>query len=173
MAGSFSLGSSSADAAARPSMSLHHREVLSRLERQATARNDTYQGEVLFSRVNSDRYADPHELNTRFTDSEVEAPTPLARAVLSGAFARQHRDMLGEAASVHMYIFATLPEAERTDAERDADGGMGGGISGALSRVSQKFGDILAGRGGLLVAHARQAIIVVVVITLMAHSLLF
>ena len=109
MAGSFSLTSSAADAAARPPMSAHHREVLARLDREAAARGDVYQGDVLFSRVNSDRYADPHELNMKLTDSEAETATPLARAVLSGAFAKQHRDMLGEAANAAMHIFAALP----------------------------------------------------------------
>ena len=60
------------------------------------------------------------------TDSRVEVTTPLARSVLSGAFLRQHRDMIGEAPCVAMHIFAALPEDPGTeDVESDSDEDLG------------------------------------------------
>ena len=116
-------------------LSNHHREVFARLQEEAEARGETYEGELLYSRVHSEEYTDPADVSLILTDSMGETMTPLARAVVGGAFARQHRDMLGEAASVSMHIFAALPSRELHD--DDADVG-----SSFLSRRASAAGGV-------------------------------
>jgi Meckel syndrome type 1 protein len=109
---SFSIGRSNSAASTLPTLSNHHREVFARLERESEERGEDYKGETLFTRVHSEEFYDPTDLGARFTDSLGESTTQLARAVTSGTFVRQHRDMLGEAASIGMHVLAALPEAE-------------------------------------------------------------
>ena len=77
-------------------LSNHHREVFRRLEAQAAEAGEEYSGDTLYSRVHSENYTDPRDTSARMTTSDTETTTPLARSVLSGAFLKQHRDMLGE-----------------------------------------------------------------------------
>lgn len=129
-------------------LSNHHREVFERQEREAIEKDPDgpgFVGEKLFSRVHSEQYFDPSDAGLRFTDSPSEVVTPLARNVASGAFVQQHRDMLGEAASVHMYIFACLPvedETEKAEARsflrRSIIGSFVGGGGGAQGGPEQQ-----------------------------------
>lgn len=63
-------------------------------------------------RVDWESDKDPAEWSARFTSSKNEELTPLARSVLSGASAAQHRDALGEADCARMAIMAEVPLEE-------------------------------------------------------------
>ena len=105
-----------ASTSALGSLSNHHREVFQKLDAEAQERGDEYSGDILFSRVHSENYVLQGTVSKKLTDSAHEVTTPLAKNVLSGVFTRQHRDMLGEAASVTMHIFAALPSDEVEEA---------------------------------------------------------
>ena len=130
-------------------LSNHHREIFRRLDAEATARGEEYEGDILYSRVHSESYVDTRDVSAHMTDSGLEVLTPLARSVLTGAFGRQHRDMLGEAACVSMHIFAALPadEVEEAEAERGASltprgaSTPRGRLSRALGRGDSEDGD--------------------------------
>ena len=69
-------------------------------------------GHALHSRVDWEGDGDAAEWSARFTSSKNEELTPLARSVLSGASAAQHRDALGEADCARMAIMAEVPLEE-------------------------------------------------------------
>ena len=105
-------------AAAVVDMPNHLRAEFDRLDRSSREAGDgEYRGETIYSRVHSEQYTDLQEWAARYTDSDAEMVTPLARSVLAGSFIRQHRDMLGEAACITMHVFATLP-ADSDDGAR-------------------------------------------------------
>jgi hypothetical protein len=131
-------------------LSNHHRDVYARLQEESAARGEAYSGEILYSRVHSEEYIDPHDISLAITDSASEGLTPLARAVIGSEFARQHRDMMGEAASVTMHIFAALPAAEVHESVGDGGGGgggaRGGGGGGGSSSFSRRSSALFGGR---------------------------
>ena len=90
------------------------REQLAKIDRELEERGEAREtGHVLHTRIHTERVADDMtEWGVRFTSSPDEEVTPLARAVLSGAGAREHRDLLGEAACVTMSIMAELPASQ-------------------------------------------------------------
>ena len=67
----------------------------------------------------------------RYPPRKDDAPTPLARSVLSGQMAGQHRDALGEPAAISMSVYAELP-SDDVGATRERGGGGGDGLEGVL-----------------------------------------
>ena len=116
-------------------LSNHHREVFRKLDAEAIEKGEDYVGDTIYTRVHSESFSDPRDTSTKLTDSSYEVTTPLAKSVLSGAFLKQHRDMLGEAAHVAMHVFAALPEADFEDADERADS------TGSASRRKSKADD--------------------------------
>jgi len=120
------LVSSTGDAAS--ALSNHHRAELERLRRSALSKGERhYEGEAIYTRVHSERFAT--EWTHKFTDSQNEHVTPLARAVLEGVYVREHRDMLGEAACVSMHVLATLPLDKDKERQRQARASLGGQLA--------------------------------------------
>ena len=104
---SFFAGSEASDA---PQLSNHLRAEFERLDSETRAADGSpYEGEMIYTRVNAEQYSDLADWAVQYTDSASETLTPLARAVLTGSFVKQHRDMLGEAACVSMHVLATIP----------------------------------------------------------------
>ena len=91
----------------------HIQEMLAQREREAEEEQRApYRGETLYTRVHSEGFVDASEWHGKQTTSADEQLTPLARSVLSSASVKEHRDLLGEAASVCMWILADLPDAD-------------------------------------------------------------
>lgn len=122
----------------------HFREQLARLDGEAAAAGEgRHAGSVLHTRISSEFVADAMSWIERFTTSGREKVTPLARSVLSGQMAGQHRDALGEPAAISMSVYAELPsddvgatrERSRssfTPRSRSRGGGGGDGSEGVL-----------------------------------------
>ena len=89
------------------------RELLAQYDAETKARTGgDYQGQVLHSWVDWENDRDAADYVTRYTSSEREEVTPLARAVLTGSNAETHRDALGEGDCMRMAIMAELPLSE-------------------------------------------------------------
>ncbi len=135
-----SLSSSLSREPPKPRLSPHARELLAELDmRWSEAGRGPYTGEMIYSKLHSESLDELDDWISSFTDSTSEAPTPLARAVVSGQFMRQHRDMLGEVACVSMSIFAELPaNAFDPDGKRgsDDDGGRLSSIRRSIARLA-------------------------------------
>ena len=131
-----------ASTSALGSLSNHHREVFQKLDAEAQERGDEYSGDILFSRVHSENYVLQGTLSKKLTDSAHEVTTPLAKNVLSGVFTRQHRDMLGEAASVTMHIFAALPSDEVEEALGGPAAAPSAATPGTPRSTSRKPGEL-------------------------------
>ena len=122
-------------------LSSHFRAELERLDETARAGGQgSYEGETIYTRVHSERFQT--EWTSKFTDSQAEAVTPLARAVMEGLYVREHRDMLGEATCVSMHVLATLPlEADREPTDSAPKLSLGRKLSSALSTTSLLGGE--------------------------------